>query len=154
MIDRDSRDRLAEALRHYVSGQITNDDLYDVEIDWRDRGAKAVWAMAWGLYDDNYQHKATGPHYLGKNARREITRWIAFLYSDEEYTWPEYNLIRIVNWPLNLLTFGWWERMKESRWKQFLEAGDTEVWPFCKKQDLERISREPRLLAGSPRATP
>jgi len=148
MIDRQSRNRLAEALRHYVAGQITNDDLYTVEVDWRDRGAQAVWSMAWGLYDDLSKHKATGPHYLNKNDRREIARWIAFLYSDEEYVWPEYNLLQIVNWPLNVLTFGWWERMKKRKWGQFLEAGDFSVWPFCKREQLDRILHEPKLLSG------
>lgn len=150
MIDRESRNRLAEALRHCVSGQITNDDLDEVEIDRRDRGAHAVSSMAWGLYDDSCQHRATGPYYLDKKARREIARWIAFLYSDEEYTWPEYNLLRIVNWPLNLLTFGWWEKMKERKWQQFLDAGDAEVWPFCNKEQVERVLRKPKLLAGAP----
>ena len=62
MIHRESRDRLAEALRHYVSGQITNFKLDTVKIDKRDRGAYAVSEATWGLYDDMSKHKATG-HY-------------------------------------------------------------------------------------------
>ena len=42
MIDRKGRDRLALALRRYVVGRITNDDLEETEIDQRDRGAVAV----------------------------------------------------------------------------------------------------------------
>jgi hypothetical protein len=33
MIDRPSRDKLAEALRQYVSGRITNDTLDDIKVD-------------------------------------------------------------------------------------------------------------------------
>ena len=56
MIHRESRDRLAEALRQYVSGRITNDDLDSVDVDWRDRGAIAIQCMAWQLYDDMRTH--------------------------------------------------------------------------------------------------
>lgn len=70
MVDRESRNRLAGALRHYVSGQITNDELDAVVVDWRDRGAVAVSQMAWYLYDDCYTHKAKGSHYLHKDATR------------------------------------------------------------------------------------
>jgi hypothetical protein len=56
VIHRDSRDRLAEALRRYVCGDISNDELDEVEVDWRDRGAVAVKEMAWRLYDDTREH--------------------------------------------------------------------------------------------------
>ena len=52
MIDRPSRNKLATAIRQYVSGRITNDNLDDIEIDWRDSGALAVKERAWSLYDD------------------------------------------------------------------------------------------------------
>ena len=147
MIHRESRDRLALALRQYVSGRITNDDLADVIVDWRDRGAVYVYEMAWGLYDDMSVHHATGSHYLNEEARKVIARWIVFLHSDEEYIWPEYSFIQIVNWPMNILTFGWWERNKQKRWEQFLEAGDFDVWPFCDKNQLQKAIKRPRLLA-------
>ncbi|MCK4871635.1 MAG: hypothetical protein KAS72_02810 [Phycisphaerales bacterium] len=148
MIHRESRDKLAEALRHYVSGQITNDDLDDIELDTRDRGAVAVQGMAWHLYDDLEQHKATGRHAISRDGRREISRWIAFLYSDQEYIWPEYSFIQIANWPMNFITFGWWEKMKRKKWEQFLEAGNFEAWPFCSKDELQRIVKKPKLLAN------
>ena len=106
MIHRESRNRLAEALRHYAAGRITNDDLDSVEIDWRDRGAIAVNEMAWGLYDDHDVHKATGRYQLDRDARRAISKWIVFLHSDCEYIWPEYSFLQFVNWPMNFLTFG------------------------------------------------
>ena len=147
MIHRESRDRLAEALRHYVSGQITNDDLDSVIIDRCDRGAKAVQDAAWQLYDDMYQHKATGRHVINKEGRKIIARWVTFLYSEKEYLWPEYPLLQIFNWPMNLITFGWWERMKKRKWEQFEECGDIDAWPFCSRSELEEVIKKPRLLA-------
>ncbi|MDR2690346.1 MAG: hypothetical protein LBB76_11400 [Azoarcus sp.] len=100
MIDRESRDALAQALRHYVAGLITNDDLDDIVVtvlcDARsDRGVVAVAEMAWTLYDDLHKHRATGKHALDKEGRHEVARWIAFLYSDEEYFWPEFSFIGV-----------------------------------------------------------
>lgn len=149
MVDRDSRNRLAETLRHYVSGQVTNDDLADLDLNQKDRGAVAVYQMSWRLYDDLYQHKATGRHYLDKSAQREISRWIGFLYSDQEYIWPEYRFIQIFNWPLNLLTLGWWEKMKRRKWQRFAESGDSSVWPFFCRQDFKRAIRQPKLLSSA-----
>jgi hypothetical protein len=148
MIDRPSRDRLATALRQYVSGRITNDDLDDIEVDWRDRGAVAVKERAWCLYDDNYQHRAVGKHFLVRPARDEIGRWILFLHSDHEYTWPQFSFFQIVNWPLNLLTLGWWERRKQVRFDEFKAAGDFSVWPFVTRQDYDSALSHPKYLAG------
>lgn len=154
MVDRDSRNRLAQALRHYVSGRMTNDELDDVIVNWEDRGAVAVKEMSWQLYDDMSTHKATGRHHLDKSARREISRWIVFLYSDREYVWPEYSFIQIFNWPLNLLTIGWWERMKRRKWQKFAESGDSSVWPFFCKQEFKQAIRHPKLLSGHASAPP
>lgn len=148
MIDRASRSRLAEALRHYAAGRITNDDLFGVEVDWRDRGAVAVHEMAWQLYDDLRVHYVEDRLPRHSEARRTVARWVLFLHSDEEYSWPDYSFIQIVNWPLNLITFGWWESRKDRRWEKFQEAGDFDVWPFRHDSELKRASARPRLLAA------
>ena len=140
---------LAEALRHYVSGLITNDDLDEVDVDWRDRGAAAVKDRSWGLYDDTYQHRATGRHYFSKPDRDEIGRGILFLHSDREYTWPEFNFLQVVNWPMNLLTFGSWERRKEERFKSFKTAGDYNVWPFVSRAEYQQALAQPKYFARS-----
>ena len=148
MIDRASRDKLATALRQYVSGRISNDELDEVDVDWRDRGAVAVKERAWSLYDDTCQHRAVGKHYLPRPARDEIARWILFLHSDLEYTWPQFSFLQIVNWPMNLLTFGWWEKRKEQRFDEFAAAGDFGVWPFVAKRDYDASLRQPRYISG------
>lgn len=150
MIHRPSRKRLALALRRYVACRISNDDLDEVLVDWRDRGAIAVQGMAWQLYDDMYTHRATGKHALSRESRRCIARWILFLQSDTEYFWPEYSFYRIAVSPLtNLLTLGYWRRKEEQRWREFLEAGDFDVWPFITKVEFESAVARPRYLYGN-----
>jgi hypothetical protein len=149
MIHRPSRDALPLALRRYVSGYITNDDLDSVDVDWRDRGAVAVQGMAWSLYDDMHEHRVGNDLARGSEARRTIAQWVVFLHSDAEYLWPEYSFIQIVNWPLNMLTLGWWEKHKARRWQQFLEAGDFSAWPFCARSDLEKAMASPKLFASA-----
>lgn len=146
MIHRASRDALALALRRYAARRISNDDLDAVEVDWRDRGATAVKQMAWQLYDDMYGHKAEGRHALGKETKRTIARWIVFLHSDLEYLWPEYSFMAVIDWPLNLLTLGWWKRRREERWRQFLEAGEFDAWPFLSRKEEQLAVRRPRFL--------
>ena len=148
MIDRKYRDKLAETLRHYVSGQITNDDLDDVATDSSDQGAIAVQEMTWCLYSDMYPHRAKGRHYLNKEARHIIARWIAFLYSEQEYQWPEYSFDEGEILGLNIITFGWYKRMKQKKWQRFKAAGDFDFWPFCRKEDFQNVLRKPKLLAN------
>jgi hypothetical protein len=148
MIHRASRDRLALALRQYVSGRISNDDLDATEVDWRDRGAVAVKQAAWSLYDDNYQHRAVGRHAISKEGRREIARWIVFLHSDQEYLWPQYSFIRVSSWLGNVLTFGLWRRRESRLWKEYCEAGDISCWPFQNESELRKARVSPRFLAG------
>jgi len=149
MIDRKHRDKLAETLRHYVSGQITNDELEDVTTDSRDRGIIAVQEAAWCLYSDLYPHKAKGRHYLNKEVRSTIARWIAFLYSEQEYTWPEYAFDQIDIWGVNIITFGWWKKKKQEEWERFQAAGDIDIWPFRIKEEFQNALHNPKLLANT-----
>ena len=143
MINRSSRDKLALAIRRFVSGQIHNDELDEVEVDWRDRGAVAVKEMSWNLYWDTEQHFATGKNKIQREARREIARWIIFLQSDSEYLWPDYSFVQIFNWPMNILTFGMWERRKKRILKEFCEAGDFSSWPFQNSKEVARAAASP-----------
>jgi hypothetical protein len=153
MISRDSRTRLAEALRHYTSGQISNDDLDDVEVDWRDRGAVAIQGMAWSLYDDTKYHYVEKRLPRGSSAREIVARWILFLHTDMEYMWPEYSFYQIRmcpdNFVMNFLTFGLWRKeslRRKKRWEQYLEAGEFDVWPFLHQSEYQHSLSNPRLL--------
>lgn len=148
MICRQSRDRLALALRRYVAGRLNNDELDFIKVDRSDRGAVAVKQMAWGLYDDRKNHYAAGRYAIDRDSRRAVARWIVFLHSDQEYRWPNYSLAQIFNWPLNLMTFGWWERRKRRCRDEFKQAGDWAAWPFITTVDLTASASKPRYLAG------
>lgn len=149
MIHRASRERLALALRRYVARRITNDGLAAVSVDWRDRGAAAVQQMAWRLYDDLYTHRASGRHALTRAGRRMVARWIVFLQSDLEYVWPEYNFVQASPAFVSWLTLGWYGHVHRRRWREFLEAGDFEAWPFVSKEAAAQAATRPALLAGS-----
>jgi len=158
MIDREGRDRLALALRRYVVGRITSDDLENVETDWRDRGARAVHGMSYNLYSDDWGHYAVENHAIDPTTRREIVRWIVFLHSDQEYLWPEYRFDRVdwLSWfrPNEWLRLAGFRMRANSKISQLLEAGDGDVWPFLKKQDYIRALAAPRFLAGDSKALP
>lgn len=151
MVDREARDILAEQLRHLISCQITNDE-FERAVEWsRDQAVTAVYGMAWRLYDDLHEHRMTGLHHIPRNGRREIARWILFLQSDRVYEWPRYNFVHTVNSPLNLITFGWWDRRRARCFAELQAAGDWDVWPFLRRDDFEDARSDPHLLVGGDR---
>jgi hypothetical protein len=148
MIDRVARDEMTVLVRRLVACRITNDDFEESVPHSDDPAIRAVHGAAWRLYSDLETRRLDGPHRVPKVFRREIARWILFLNSNEEYAWPKYDLFQIYNWPLNLLTFGWWERRKERRSNRFMAAGDFDVWPFMSRTSFENAARNPVLLTG------
>jgi len=155
MIAQDSRNRLAEALRHYASGRIMNDELFaaSTSVDRRDRGAVAVMMAAWCLYDDLKAHFVENRLPPNSEARREVARWIVFLHSDVEYLWPGSPgmLVNVFHSFINFLTFGRWWKRTIGRWEQQLGNGDYSVWPFSGRAEFEQAVKQPKLLAGSSR---
>ena len=147
MIDRPNRDRLALFVRRYAAGRITNDDLADrAPSHSSDPVIQAVYEYAWHLYDDLSTHRAVGRHALSPETRRMVARWILFLHTDLEYRWPRFSFIRIYNWPLNLLTFGWWERRKGGYLDAFQRAGHFKVWPFMTTANYRATLANPRFF--------
>jgi len=140
VIDRHARDKLALALRRYAAKRITNDELEDA-VGWRseDRGVTAVQDMAGQLYDDMFSHRADGPHALAKDNRRSVARWVLFLRTDLEYSWPNYDFRQsgtsLDRFLADLFTAGRWSKKKHRDWESFLGVGDFEVWPFLKIAD-------------------
>ena len=133
MIDRQSRDLLAEKLRQFVSGQITNFDLEGIEISSDDAGVYAIADASWLLYSDSHEHKATDRNKISGEARESVARWICFLHTDLEYQWPKMNQAgEVLATFFNKITFGLWGRLTHmnKRINTFAEAGDVEYWPF------------------------
>jgi hypothetical protein len=145
MIDRNSRDKLALALRRYAAKRITNDELEDAVDHSQDRGIAAIQDMAWRLYSDMFCHRADGPYTLNKGTRRTMARWIIFLRTDYEYSWPDYDFRQPENsldqFVRDFFTAGHSSKKKRQRWQDFVGAGDFEVWPFLHKRDEESARR-------------
>ena len=139
MIDRISRDKLAETLRQYVSGRITNDTLDDLNINNEDFGVKAIKDASWFLYDDMYEHKAVGRNQIKKENRHEVSKWIVFLQSDEEYLWPRPSIFKRL---ISVLTLGLYTSNTSN-------DGDKEAWPFFKNENLKSALAKPKLFAGN-----
>ena len=150
MVDRESRNRLAESLRHLVSGQITNDQFETAAwIESDDSVIDTVKWQAWLLYGDLHEHKLTGSDAVSKSDRRVVARFILFLQSDLEYEWPRHpydGVVGVVARVLSyVLSFGAIPRHVDKRWKA---AGDFDVWPFLRREEYEDALADPKLLRG------
>ena len=138
MIDRISRNKLAETLRQYTSGRITNDTLDDLKINNEDYGVQAIKEVSWFLYDDLYQHKAVGKNRIEKDNRNEVSKWILFLQSDEEYLWPRPSILQKIG---SILTLGLYKLNTPSN-------EEKEIWPFFTTESLENALKKPKLFRG------
>ena len=96
MIDRTSRDRLAESLRQLCAGTLTIDD-FDSRIDRElldssDRGVQAVITTALDLLDPESLpltlKRFRGRNRLPNEIRRQVVTATIFLHSDLEFEWP------------------------------------------------------------------
>jgi hypothetical protein len=148
-IDTTARRKLAELLRHLVSGVISNDEFED-RLAWsRDEAVVAIYEQAWLLYDDLHEHRLTGKWRVPDEARFVIARWILFLHSELPYEWPGWRLTgprtggRCLR---GLLTFG--RSVRKERVK-FEASGDYDVWPFFQREDFDHAQTEPVLLGGA-----
>jgi len=146
MIDRKARDILAEQLRHFVSGLITNDEFNDrLPVKTKDAGFWAVEEKAWGLYSDLKEHKLTGSHSVSRSNRRIISCFILFLYSDLEYEWSKHPCTGFLRMFAHLISRGRIPEYYDSKWKA---QGDYDVYPFFRRSDFEEENRNPKLLSG------
>jgi hypothetical protein len=140
MIDRPARRELSRALRHLVSGRITNDEFvhqlpHEVRSS-RDEGVRAIHAATWKLYDDLHEHRLEGPYALGRLGRRHVARWVLFLKSNDEYEWPEVPMwLGVLLLVPNIVTFGLVGRALQ---RSLDDRGEADVWPFMRRRDLER----------------
>ena len=153
MVDRKARDKFAELLRHFVAGQITNDAFEDqIPLSPKDLAIDEIWWLAaWPLYDDFKEHTLTEEYRASDDERREITKCILFLKTDQEYQWPRRNTLKRLLGDLRyLVSFG---RVSVYSSRELLDAaaGDLEVWPFIRLKDLETARRQPPYLAGKGR---
>ena len=95
MVDRGVRNRLAELVRHLVTGQISTDEFSDeageLAENSSDCGVWAVYGFAEGLYGDVsalWTIRLRGRFRLAPDIRCRMAVAALFLYSDVEYEWP------------------------------------------------------------------
>ena len=146
MIDREARDKAAEILRQFISGQITNFAFEEKMPQSRDSAILAIEDSMWCFYDDFKKHKMKGKWKLPEETKKEMARWVMFLYSNEEYKWPNYSYAGVLP-----LRHGWFSKLrgKPRKEKEFMQFGEYEVWPFLNKESYESALQNSKLLYGS-----
>ena len=177
MVDQEARRKYAELTRQFISGRMTTDEYesrFDtIEYDKNDQVIREVYRQVWFLYDDLRPHRMTKSHRLNRKGRHIIARFVLFLQSDQEYSWPKklwdgsvflvtafLVVLLFALFPetpiilrgsiATLLVTAWlnYERWRIKRWEK---SGDFEAWPFLQYADLEEARRHPRLLNGGRR---
>ena len=143
MIDREARNRAADLVDHFWGGLITNRDLERAWPESRDRSVRAVDDFIWTLYDDFEARTVRDDVRSDPQFGVLVPNCIAFLRSDETYTWPHVATIKGVErfplWAvvLSLGALGLWNRRAEVRerqyWADMRAHGDVEAWPFTRK---------------------
>ena len=84
-----ARRRLAERLRQFADGRITNDDLVDTIGGAADDAGWEVLLFAYGFWDDLHEHRLRGEYRLTPMQRRAFARCVLFLRSGLPYEWPK-----------------------------------------------------------------
>lgn len=150
-MNRKDRNLLAENIRHYLSGTITNFEFMDrIEPIHRtdDKGVRAVESEFWFCYDDLREHKNVGKRKLTNETENHIKRFILFLKSDNEYEWKDPKFPNPIKWLINLFTFGAYSKKKNEMETQNVEIGNEKVWPFFRETELEIEISEPKYMSG------
>ena len=145
MTDKRDREKLAEALRHLATGQITN-RAYEGRTEPRssDIAVREIWRAAWGMYSDVRTHRLTGKNALTAETKEAVARCILFLHSDLPWEWPTRSFAEGLQFAAaNICTLGLFGLREERRYRA---AGDFSVWPFFRRPDYEAALRAPRLL--------
>lgn len=150
MIDRDARDSIAEATRHYLTGLSSNftfnDTIFDLKS--RDPAIRAIRDQLWLIYDDLQEHRHEGRWKLSAGQRGIVLRIILFLKSDLEYQWP-----RVPGWYLGTRPLIWLFTLSlgSRALDKLFENRDTQdVWPFRSQNEIEEAKGEPKYLAFGP----
>ena len=147
MLDRPTRDRLAESLRQIISGAMTNLALDDFLLEQaegsEDRGVREIAMQTWLLYEEEQLY----PIDITESQRRDIVRWILFLQSGHELEWPS-EPSRLVTWPVRFLDCITVWRFKLYD-KYFPKAHvDYCYWPFFRKDDYNKAVESQKSVRG------
>jgi hypothetical protein len=143
MVDRVSRDSLAEKLRQLASGAITN---FAFEEGYRRSRTdlalhEIAECLAWPHYDDMSEHRLEGEHALLDGRLKDFARAVLFLKSDCEYRWPKRS--GLVGWGV------YFRRIVTSGFsKPKAKGGDVRFWPFWSEEDYRAALKRQPYLCG------
>jgi len=146
MVDRHSRNQLAEGIRALASGLITNDEFEQrVPVGSDDPAIRAVFSEgAWLLYSDLRQYRLSGKHRVPIQSKKEVARWVLFLKTDQPYQWPTLGgLQKLIFVVMAVPTFGVFTKLYRS---SLAKCGDIDVWPFIRRSDFEEALKSPVYL--------
>lgn len=145
-IDRKARDNMAESLRHFILGKMTNFEFEKKIPASEDPIILAIDSSTWCFYDDFMEHKLLNENKLPGKLKEDIARWILFLYSDESYEWPRFDCpgIRPIKHGFLSKILG-----REKKEKEFMNVGDFSFWPFIDRKSYEKAKQNPKLLNKS-----
>ena len=146
MIDREARDKAAEVLRHFISGQITNFEFENKMPPSKDPVILAIEDSMWCFYDDIQRHKMKGKWKLPNDTKEIMSRWIIFLHTEEQYQWPDTRFAGV-----RPLKHGWLSNLlgKPKKEQEFMQSGSYSVWPFINMESYNNALQNPMLLSGS-----
>jgi hypothetical protein len=143
MIDRESRDILADLLRQVSAGRIGKDAFQASLPRSKDKAVQEIIGQSWLLFDDLREHELAAPD---RKDRPEVLRWILFLRTDLQYEWPSLPAwARILGFVPSILTFGLFWRPYRG-W--FERQGDWRVWPFVRDADFKAAKRNPAFQSA------
>jgi hypothetical protein len=174
MIDTERRKKLAYHLRHLSIGLITNDEYEDYitndvsfgwlpeqyyrakEVEFDDAIIKPMLELSWLLYSDLKEHKLIGKYKLTEKQIKDITRYILFLHSENEYEWNYFDLTNpffrfsFKDIILSVITLGkHYQKQLNEREKEYAELQknvDYEYWPFINRKQYEKeLNNQPFL---------
>ncbi len=163
--DRPDRIILAEAMRQFASGTITNDQFEDLcpKNSHDDLAIGELFNVCWLLYDDMHEHKMRGRYRLGKFQREIFARCVLFLHTDLEYEWG-----KRAKWLwvrpnqrsgyFDQIMFTSISRRARNLQKRLLreedklakqELIDDRIWPFHSRRDYKEALKHPVYLTGT-----
>ena len=120
MIDRTSRNRLAELIRSLSSGQISNDEFEDLIPESDDDAIRQVFSHgAWCLYSDMKEYKLRGKDALSNETKSIVARWVLFLKTDIEYNWPSTTFKEDF---LKCISLGFFGQSTLDKWQEYGEV--------------------------------
>ena len=112
MQDLARRRALAEQLRWFIGGRITNDAFEDFLYDQgcfgsEDRTIDEITWWAWTLYSDNRTYRLIGKRAVDRETRDAAVRAIVLLRGGQDYRWPSLQEPFLV-FTLRALSYNWW----------------------------------------------